>query len=118
MTVHSFDALTRFASSAISRRGSLLTIGGAGLTALTGSSVVQAAKNPKKKARKQGKKKCQEQVEQCRAFWEEYCQLSGEEDCDEILEEIFTCCETLGQCQPVDFFTCFVEAQNSGNRPQ
>lgn len=107
MTVDAFDSLARGTAAAITRRGSFLVAGAAGLAALAASTTAEAAKNPRKRAKKQGKKKCQGQVGQCRAYWEEYCTLTPR--CDgEILLELLACCEHLGGCQTDDFFPCII----------
>jgi hypothetical protein len=108
MTVDAIDALARGTAAVITRRGSLLAAGGAGLAALAASSV-GARKNIKKRAKKQGKKRCQGQVDQCRSYWEEYCTLTPR--CDgEILLEVLACCEYLGGCQTDDYFPCLIAA--------
>ena len=110
MTEQPFDGFTRHATTVISRRGSLLTLGGAGLAALAGPATARAGKNVKKRARKKGKKKCKRQVEQCRTYWDDYCQATG--GCDpQVLEEVLACCDLLGQCQNAAFFGCFLGAE-------
>lgn len=109
MTEQTFDASTRHAA-AVSRRGSLMTLGGASLAALVGTTIVEAkkpGKKAKKRARKQGKQKCKKQVGRCNAFLADFCVNFGGDVCEVILA---TCCGFLGQCQTTAFFDCFVDA--------
>jgi hypothetical protein len=116
MSESAFDAFTRRAAAAISRRSSLAALGGAALAAaVTGPSVVSVSK-----AGKRAKKKCKRQKNQCedtvRSFCEEVNTMKrdapkrivaegGEEErCLQILLE---CCEV---CNVNVGVNCVLEA--------
>jgi hypothetical protein len=89
-----FDALTRLAVDAVSRRRSLLTLGGATVaSAVASPSVIQAA-GTAKKARKRKRKKCRRQIDQCLAALTAFCE--GEESC---INNFDLCCPLLSDCQ-------------------
>jgi hypothetical protein len=91
----------------VSRRDTLMTLGGAGLTTLAGPSIAIAAKSNKKanrRAKKKGKRKCKKQDGQCVQVFEDIC--AGEAD-PEFCEDLFIpCCAFLAQCQTTAFFEC------------
>ena len=77
MSEQGFDAFTRHSAESVTRRGTLATLGWAGLAALAGGSLTadakdKKAKKAKKKAKKQIKKKsfvkCQAQAAECQTF--------------------------------------------------
>jgi hypothetical protein len=101
MNGNAFDAFTRQAADAISRRTSLLAIGGATLTAVAAPSIARAKKK-KNKCRKQ-KGKCEEAVrELCE---NQNCQKT-EEQCLSIL---LPCCEFFSNCNAKQGVTCLVD---------
>ena len=55
MREHISDAITRRAADGITRRGSLMTLGGAGLAAIVGGSATADAKKNKKKNKQKNK---------------------------------------------------------------
>ena len=69
MREHISDAITRRAADGITRRGSLMTLGGAGMAAMFGGSVTADARKNKEKNKKKKKedpfKLCAPQVAQC-----------------------------------------------------
>lgn len=105
MTEQAFDTFSRRAAG-ISRRGSLMTLSGAGLAALAGPAMA-AGKSDKKanrKARKKGEKKCKKQDGQCTAVWEGLC--AEDEDPDRCQNTFLPCCAFLAQCQATAYFAC------------
>jgi hypothetical protein len=100
------DTLARL-TAGISRRGSLLSIGGASLAAFAGLPRLAAGKKHHKKNRKNDDKKCKQQEEQCNTFFAPLCaEEDAPEDCTEVTG---ACCELLGQCQATAFLDCFFE---------
>jgi hypothetical protein len=91
------------AFAAVSRRNSLLTLGGAALAAgLAPTPGAEAKKSAAKKARK----KCKRQVGQCTAFFDELCE---ELECPaEQLEIIRRCCASFQSCNVGGFLECYV----------
>lgn len=91
-----FDALTR--------RASLVALGGVGLATLAAPYADAAKKNKRRNRKnndKKAKQKCQAQIDQCRDLIATRCTLDPNE-CTEGLE----CCESLGQCDFDGFFNC------------
>lgn len=116
MNETTFDAVSRRAGTVVSRRGSLLTLGGAALVAVmaTPGSTLAGKKNRKKnrkKAKKQAFKLCKKQVGECQTFMNAACNGAG---CGEV---VAVCCPLLGTCQNEAFFTCIVEA-TTGPAPE
>jgi hypothetical protein len=114
MSQQRFDAFTRQAAEAISRRRSLAAMGGAG-AALAAGLAGPLGVDAKKSAAKKAKKKCKKQVGQCRNGLEELCESifpppngSGFDsvDCFEAFEE---CCEFLKGCKTAAAFSCAVD---------
>ena len=66
MNDSTFDSITRHAAVTVSRRMSLLALGGAGLTAVAAPTMAAGGK-----AGKKARKLCRRQREQCRAFFVE-----------------------------------------------
>ena len=89
-----FDVITRHAADAVSRRGSLLALGGA-------LAAVAEPASAKQKAKKQVRKKCRRQVAPCRSFFAGVC--FGDPDCEAAL---FPCCDFLAQCDSGAMFEC------------
>jgi hypothetical protein len=92
----SFDALTR--------RASLATLGGVGMTALV-HPVSTAAKSKNKKSDKKARQKCQTQVEQCTTLVKDAC--NDDLHCLTQLD----CCEFAGRCDFTGFLNCLIAKQ-------
>jgi uncharacterized protein YlxW (UPF0749 family) len=110
------EVLSRRAAASMSRRGSLLSLGGALAAAVAAPSLAQAKKNTKKskKAKKrkaqqraaeqaenQANQVCQSQVEGCRTLVVDLCEGQG----NECLAAA-NCCSSLGACDVTGFFAC------------
>jgi len=91
----SFDALTR--------RGSLLTAGAAGLAALANPISAGAKQNARKRTARKARRKCKQQVGECLAFFEVGCE--GDFECLALAE---ACCPDFGRCDPGGFLTCLL----------
>jgi hypothetical protein len=89
--------LSRRAHAAVSRRASLLGLGGAALASLAAPATTAHAG----KAGKNAKKKCKRQVGQCRAAWEDLCM--GNPNCE---SDFFACCQPLARCDVAAYLTC------------
>jgi hypothetical protein len=89
----------------LSRRGSLLALGGAALATLFAPSEIAEAAKRAKKAKKRAAKKCRQQKGQCRTYFSEtYC-AGGENP--ELCEVLYLpCCDFLADCQPTAFLDC------------
>jgi uncharacterized protein YlxW (UPF0749 family) len=110
------EVLSRRAAASMSRRGSLVSLGGALAAVIAAPSLAQAKKNTKK-ARKAKKRKaqqraaeqaenqanqvCQSQVEGCRTLVVDLCEGQG----NECLAAA-NCCSSLGACDVTGFFAC------------
>jgi hypothetical protein len=99
MTNSTFDAFTRQTATRISRRGSLLTLGGASIAALGGPLAAEAKPGSKKKSRRKAKKKaqekCKQQVDQC-----ETSLIANN------FPQGIPCCQFLSNCNMTQFLTC------------
>jgi hypothetical protein len=124
MNERDFDVLARRTGTGISRRGSLMALGGMGLAALAVPEMAEAGK--KRKKRKKARERCAQpsaqdctvpcaqQVDQtcgqledeCNAFFAPLC--AQEEAPENCAEAIATCCALLGACQARDFLSCFM----------
>jgi hypothetical protein len=119
MNEQSFDTFTRRTVGAVSRRASLLTLGTAGLAALTGPFTAGAKRKNKKRNKKCKKDKkackndlgdctaeaaqCAAQGEQCTTFLTGFC--AGEPNC---LDSV-SCCSILESCDFTEFFGCLLD---------
>jgi hypothetical protein len=106
MNGNAFDAFTRQAAAAITRRTSLLTIGGGALTAAVAAPRLATAKKGGKKKNdkcKKQKAKCQEGVQE---FCENTPQPKDQEQCILILSE---CCEFFKSCNARQGTLCLLE---------
>lgn len=98
MSTATFDDFTRRAAGTVSRRASLMTLGGAALAAATTKpSIAEAKKNKNKKAKKKAKKKCKQQVPQCETA---LAQVGGNGP------QLVFCCQFLGSCNATQFIQC------------
>ncbi len=106
MSGHTFDTFTRQTADAVSRRGSLLTLGGAALAAgLAGSGGTKARK-------KGGKgKKCKKQVGKCREGLGNVCAalFENQDSIDECFGLFAECCAFLKSCNAGQAFACATE---------
>ena len=93
------DVISRRTADALSRRGSLLALGGLALAASVPASTVKGRKG---KNRKKRRKTCQRQVAPCQAFFTAIC--FGDPDCE---AEFFPCCEQLANCDSAGLLECF-----------
>jgi glucose/arabinose dehydrogenase len=124
MNANVVHALSRRAAHSISRRGTLLTLGGA-LAAAAAPSLAQAKKNTKKakkKARRKAQERaaeqaenqanqaCQNQVAGCRAHILAVCQLP-----DGKCVAAADSCSSLGTCNVTEFFARLVAVATAGN---
>jgi hypothetical protein len=101
MREHISDAITRPAADGITRRGSLMTRGGAGLAAMfSGSATADARKNKKKNKKKKEDPfaLCAPQVDQCKTT---VTVLAG--NAAQIL-----CCDAFATCDATQFFLCLL----------
>lgn len=96
MNVHMFDTVTRRAAGVVSRRRSLLTLGGAALGAIAAPAVAEAGK-----AGKQARKRCQRQRVQCRNLFVARC--NGSINCEEAF---LPCCEHFARCDAAAGIEC------------
>jgi len=114
MSQQNFDAFTRRAAENVSRRGSLATLGGAGLAALLGSALTADAKKNKnnnkktkkkikKKIKKKSLQKCQAQVGQCQTI------VTAQQGSAATL----ACCELLGTCDFTGLVACLEVASSA-----
>jgi hypothetical protein len=122
MNEQAVEALSRRAAASMSRRGSLLSLGGALAAAVAAPSLAQAksSKNAKKakkrkarqraaeRAENQANQACQSQVAGCKTHLLSVCRLSGGR-CIAAAE----CCSSLGACNTAEFFACLVAVSNS-----
>lgn len=101
-------------TEAVSRRTSLLTLGGAALTTLASRSPEAEAKTrskAKKKARKKAEKRCRQQGPPCLEFATRLCAAfhppgSGRDAC---LNRANACCASIEACDGGEYFACLSE---------
>ena len=110
MNANAFDAFTRRTADAVSRRKSLLTIGGAALGATVAAPLLAEADLKKKECKKKCKEKCKKQVEQCENQVREFCEekFGGLDLDDECRAELLPCCATLGKCKAAKSTECLL----------
>jgi hypothetical protein len=94
------DVLTRGSTGAVSRRASLLTMGGATLSAAMAASMGAAAG----RSGKRGKNRCKPQKGKCLAYFAGYCLQQGEPSLCE--DKHFPCCEYFARCNAAAGFAC------------
>jgi len=105
MTGNAFDALTRHAADGVSRRTSLLAMGGAALTAAVAKPTLTQAG----KAGKKAKKKCKKQGKPCREFGEIACEaFVSPPDVEDCIAAANECCQSLTKCKGNQFFVCVI----------
>jgi hypothetical protein len=104
MDGNTFDHLARHAAGAVSRRGSLRLLGGAGLAGAFAAPEIANAGKSRKKARKQ----CKQQKAQCLAAFREFCEPKAEpQSCE---EGFFPCCEHFARCNAGAGIECIIAA--------
>jgi hypothetical protein len=108
MNANAFDAFTRRTAAAVSRRKSLLTIGGAALGATVAAPFLAEADLKKKECKKKCKKKCKNQVEQCENEVRQLCNDLGAELEQECRDALLDCCSTLGKCKAAKSTECLL----------
>lgn len=101
-------------AAAVSRRASLLTVGGAALAALASRSPDVGAKNrnkAKKKARKKAEKRCRQQGPPCLEFATRLCAAFHPPSPirDACLNRANACCASIETCDGGDYFACLSE---------
>ncbi len=106
MSDRAIEVISRRAADALSRRGSLLALGGLALAAAMPASTAKADKNRhkhkhKKKKKNNGTVLCQGQVAPCQAFFSGLCM--GDDDC---VAEFVPCCAPLATCNSVGLLDC------------
>jgi hypothetical protein len=115
---HAFDTFTRHAARAISRRASLMTVGGTALAAATVAAPFTAAAKNKgskrakkklKKVKKQFAQACAALPGQCEAAARAYCAQQGASEA-KCLEFALPCCAPITDCDVGPGFTCFLNA--------
>jgi hypothetical protein len=106
MIEQSFDAFTRGTAAGATRRGTLLTLGGAALAAAVGGSVTSSAKmnnkkknnkKDKKKEKKKAEQKCEQQVAECQSILNSVAAPTPEQ---------LLCCDSLSTCNAALFISC------------
>lgn len=96
------DTVSRDAAAAVTRRASLLSIGGAAVAAALGGPALAKPGASDKRARK----RCLNQTSQCRAAIAEYCpSLEAPGVCAGFLSP---CCDSLAQCNAAQSTACFL----------
>jgi hypothetical protein len=108
----SFDRLTRHTASEISRRTTLMALGAAGLSALTGTVVAEAKGGKKKNKNRQNNQpaplecppapvdRCLAQADECTTVITGAC--AGDPACTAKA----VCCSLLETCNATAFFAC------------
>jgi hypothetical protein len=105
MSAEAFQTMTQRAAAAVSRRASLLSLGGAAVAAtLAAPSVGEAKKKSGNKCKKKEKNRCNNDTDACEATLTTACM--GDTDCITLLTP---CCET---CSANGFLTCFIAAES------
>jgi hypothetical protein len=94
---HTFDTITRQARSVVTRRASLLTLGGAALAATVANPGAAAADGGFKKKLK---KRCNQNKTNCVNSMDAFC--NGVEEC---IASLTPCC---GECFSNPFIICFL----------
>jgi hypothetical protein len=100
------DTVTSSAPS-MSRRASLLAVGGGGVVAAMAWPASLQAGKIGKKVKKRFKKKCKRQVDQCQRELRAFC--NGDLTCEEFF---LPCCSALSDCKAGTSLDCFFMAVN------
>lgn len=103
MSEQNFDAFTRQAAQSVSRRQSLMALGGATLAAVATKPTIAEAKksgkNANQKAKKQARKKCKKQVQQCVDALNQFNEGN-----------LTFCCQELSTCDAFGFIQCLANS--------
>jgi len=116
MDAHAFDAIARRTADSVSRRRSLLALGGAALAASLALPQAATAKQNRKgkgKNNNNGKDRCKAQVGKCQDGIASLCLAIFEEDSPECTELFSPCCRFLQNCETAQAFACAVEVFES-----
>ncbi len=100
MSIRAFDVVTRRAAATVSRRQSLLALGGAALGSVVARPGVATAKKGGESCGKKQKKKCNQNKGQCIPTLTALC--AGSAAC---LAEGLPCCD---ECFSATFLTCLI----------
>ena len=95
------DAAARRTAWALTRRASLLALGGAAAAAGAARPASTKAGDPGKASRKQAKRKCRAQGRQCRVAVANLCETNNL-DCERVLP----CCDLFARCQAPEGLRC------------
>jgi hypothetical protein len=107
MSMSAFDAFTREAAAGVSRRGSLLTLGGAALAAgVTNAGVSEAKKKKGKVCKKKEKQRCNNDAAACKTTLQPLCDPGDPAACLQAQ----ACCE---ECSADGILTCLLAATAS-----
>jgi hypothetical protein len=126
MSEHGFETFTRDGVDAVSRRSSMVGLGGAALAAVMmsmrapgieakgGNNGKKRLKKKLKKERRQFRQTCEAQPGQCQAALQATCPLLGGEAVANCLAFFTPCCAQFTDCNVNAGITCMVAAlQNS-----
>ena len=91
--------------AALTRRASLVTLGGAGM-GMMGNPSIGAAKKKKKRKKGQDTSGCKRQAQVWQTFIGLQCEVNPEPACEDAL----ACSEPLETCNFTEFFSCFQAA--------
>jgi hypothetical protein len=101
MCAVALDALAHRAAEGVSRRRSLMTLGGVGLaSALTGPLSAGA----KKPGKKQANKRCKRQVAPCATTVQAECDENDTKP--DRCAEVIACCDFFARCNAGGFLAC------------
>jgi hypothetical protein len=120
MSEQVFDAFTRKAAQAVSRRSSLAALSGAALAAgLLATPITSAAKDNKgKKAKQKAKKRCTQQEDQCHEAVQVFCTPAAAASAESVTAEgtpefckqqFSPCCEFFANCDARTGVACLLE---------
>ena len=112
MSEEIIDTVSRRAADAVSRRASLLALGGMALAAVaTSPAAAKAGKRGKRRKKRKGdsgniaeqliQARCASQGDQCRTIFAQIC--NGGADCLASLR----CCDSFATCDAVGALSCF-----------
>ena len=101
MSELSFDVLWRRNAAVVSRRRSLLAIGGAGAVA---AALANSAISNARKKKRDPNKRCKQQAGRCKASWEDVC---DDLNCEPAARaELLGCCGLLKTCDIAEYNVC------------
>jgi hypothetical protein len=101
MSELSFDVLWRQDAAEVSRRRSLLAIGGAGAAA---AALANPASSNARKKKRDPNKRCKQQVGRCKASWDDLC---DDLNCEPAARAgLLECCGLLKTCDIAEYNVC------------